>query len=156
VSPPCSSRRGASRWMAAAGAAGAGAALTQGRHSATWRTAATSDETAAIATLERLLKRPPTANVHLRLLAAEAYAQLLRPLVGLPPAAQTADAILSKPRHTNGVAAHAGRAALLDSTMDWLVVVRDRASVDLVNRVTLAVVDVLEAIANTPTLVQVC
>jgi len=115
----------------------------------------TSDETAAIATLERLLKRPPTANVHLRLLAAKAYAQLLRPLVGLAAAAQTADAILSKPRHTNGVAAHAGRATLLDSTMDWLVVVRDYASVDLVNPVTLAVVDILEAIANTPTLVQV-
>ena len=57
-------------------------------------------------------------------------------------------------RNTNGVAAYQTEATLLAQQVEWLLIIRSRAPVDAVNTVAIATADILEVIANTPTLVQ--
>jgi hypothetical protein len=140
------------------------------------------DDAAARTTLQWLLGRAPGGtSARRRLVALAAYTRLLRPVVGLPAAAVPVDVIVATPRYTqrtslhlhlppclapdpdhgggnrrtNGVAAYQTEATLLAQLVEWLLTVRQTQPIELVNAVVAAAIDVLEAVANTPTLVQV-
>ena len=59
-------------------------------------------------------------------------------------------------RHTNGVAAFEAEVATLTRMADWLLTMRDSAPPHLINAIAVGVADILEAVANTPTLLQAC
>ena len=54
------------------------------------------------------------------------------------------------------MAAFEAEVATLTRMADWLLTMRDSAPPHLINAIAVGVADILEAVANTPTLLQAC